>query len=77
MTYMIRARMVAAMRLHGHDYMTDMTNIQAARLTANVALQQASSFRLATRFLKAWGGEGPRGTGHLCRRCCKQFFIFY
>jgi hypothetical protein len=30
MTYMIRARMVAALRLHGHGYMTYMTNIQAA-----------------------------------------------
>jgi hypothetical protein len=27
---MIRARMVAAMRLHGHDYMADMTNMAAA-----------------------------------------------
>ena len=30
MTYMIRARLVYAMRLNGHDYMTYMTNIQAA-----------------------------------------------
>ena len=33
MTYMIRARMVAATRLHGHDYMTDMTNMAAAPIS--------------------------------------------
>jgi hypothetical protein len=50
MTDMIRARMVCAMRLNGHDYMTDMTNIQAAPLRQMLHRNKPAAFGLQPVF---------------------------